>query len=56
MAGFDTVDPAYACVLPVSFVFLLPLATLFWRIAITPNSHLTKHVRTPIGSRDTPDP
>jgi hypothetical protein len=36
MAGIDTVDPAYACVLPVSF------ATLFWRIAITPNSRLTK--------------
>src|ERR1700722_18633292 len=50
MAGFDTVDPAYACVLPVSS------ATLFWRIAITPNSRLTKPVRTPIGSRDTPDP
>jgi hypothetical protein len=45
MAGFDTVDPAYACVPPVSF------ATLIWRIAITPNSRLTKNVRTPIGSR-----
>src|ERR1700678_4528127 len=50
MAGFDTVDPAYACVPPVSF------ATLIWRIAITPNSRLTKNVRTPIGSRDIPDP
>jgi hypothetical protein len=36
MAGLDTVDPAYPCVLPVS------LATLFYRIAITPNSRLTK--------------
>jgi hypothetical protein len=36
MAGFDIVDPAYACVPPVSF------ATLFWRTAITPNSRLTK--------------
>jgi hypothetical protein len=47
MAGFDTVDPAYACVLPVSF------KTLFWRIAITPKSRLPKHVRTPTGSSDT---
>ena len=28
----------------------------FGAIAITPNSRLTKHVRTPIGSRDAPDP
>ena len=36
MAGFDTVDPAYACV--VSFAAHMPC----WRVAITPNSRRNK--------------
>jgi hypothetical protein len=38
MAGFDTVDPAYACALPMSFAAQM----LCRRISITPNSNLTK--------------
>jgi hypothetical protein len=44
MAGFDAVDPAYACLPPVSFAAPLHCP----RITITPNSFLTtRHPATP---------
>jgi hypothetical protein len=49
MAGFDTVDPAYACVLPVSSQRLCQHHD-HARIPASP-----KDIRTPIGSRGAPD-
>src|SRR5579872_884718 len=51
MAGFDTVDPAYACVLPVSPVVSRSPTPRSRRIVLSP-----KTIRSPIGLGSFPDP
>src|SRR5579872_4924198 len=51
MAGFDTVDPAYACVLPVSPVVSRSPTPRSRRIVPSP-----KNIRSPIGLGSFPDP